>query len=466
MAIKTTETKFSGISKDYDLRLDSKFYLFVNKNGFKFLKSASKTFIKLKSLLNLEYIPFEYEDDKKYKGLQTAKGYVDEEGNIIDYFEATKEKHPKRLKFTAQEGQIIISSLKGAKIPTFKIKKDSEGFVLSNGFHIFRFVGKTFNEDFVYYILKSKELRKILDNNLSRGIGISTYKERDLLRIEIPEISTKKQEVVVKELEKIEGQISELKKRIPNTQDIIENVFSEFLGYLHSKEYIKKKTEFFNISFKEIGTKKNLRCGASYHLFWRNYDGLILGTKRNYGTVKLKELMKHDSSAILKKGILDEKRILIDKEEVEAKTGIIKEEAFVEKIDSDKIIFGDADILISKLRPYLGHVILNDKKKPYMGTTEFMPFIVNKKEANELFLKYLFLSKIFLELSTFLMAGKEHPRITPYELLILKIPKPLLDIQNKAMELMNEKLGNMKQKKEDLRQLRSELNTALINSLT
>lgn len=144
---------------------------------------------------------------------------------------------------------------------------------------------------------------------------------------------------------------------------------------------------------------------------------------------------------------------------------MIREEPYVDKIESDKILFGNADILISKLRPYLGHVIINEKNKPYIGTTEFLPFIVNKDKAILGFVKYILLSNAFLEMSTYLMSGKEHPRITPYELLILNIPLPPLNIQGRTVEIIETQLGSMKENKMELNKLRNDMNTILIESL-
>ena len=75
------------------------------------------------------------------------------------------------------------------------------------------------------------------------------------------------------------------------------------------------------------------------------------------------------NAQILKKGTLDKSYILIDLEQLEPKTGKIKDETNeVEEIGSDKVLFGDADIIISKMRPYLAYVFINDKSKNYIGT--------------------------------------------------------------------------------------------------
>ena len=75
--------------------------------------------------------------------------------------------------------------------------------------------------------------------------------------------------------------------------------------------------------------------------------------------------------------VLKREHILIEEEDVEKKTGVILNEEYVDRIESSKVLFADCDILVSKIRPYLGLVILNDKNKPYIGTTELVPYKVN-----------------------------------------------------------------------------------------
>lgn len=71
--------------------------------------------------------------------------------------------------------------------------------------------------------------------------------------------------------------------------------------------------------------------------------------------------MKVAHQEIVKKGLPSEDFILLDKENLEPRTGTILNEEIVNKLESDKIKFGSSDILISKIDPFLGHIILNDK---------------------------------------------------------------------------------------------------------
>ena len=69
-----------------------------------------------------------------------------------------------------------------------------------------------------------------------------------------------------------------------------------------------------------------------------------------------------------------------------------------------------------------------------------MPYYVDRKEANLKFVQYLFLSKNFLELSYYVMAGKRQPRINPLGLLSLWIPCPELRAQESAAKSIEDAL--------------------------
>jgi len=158
------------------------------------------------------------------------------------------------------------------------------------------------------------------------------------------------------------------------------------------------------------------------------------------------------NAQILKKGTLDKSYILIDLEQFEPKTGKIKDETNeVEEIGSDKVLFGDADIIISKMRPYLAYVFINDKSKNYIGTTELVPFKLINNDVNIYFLKYCLLSNEYISKSALIMYGKEHPRIYVKDLLAIKIPLPDLEIQQKIVSDIQQREEKSNQYKEQIK---------------
>jgi hypothetical protein len=86
---------------------------------------------------------------------------------------------------------------------------------------------------------------------------------------------------------------------------------------------------------------------------------------------------------IHKKGSTDNEYILIELEDIEEKTGrIINQNRAVNEIGSDKKSFESADLITSKMRPYLGYTITNAFDENFIGTTELLTFKVNEEKPN------------------------------------------------------------------------------------
>ena len=231
---------------------------------FLFCQKQNKKLLSLKEILIPDFNNFLFEDEQDYKGIPTGQDYLDEDGEIISYQEISKEEHPDRLKYSANNHNILISSLKGAKSPALNFNYDISNFVFSNGFYVFK-VNNNWNLKFILYILRTQKLRNVLDNNIYRGIGISAYKLKDLLKIKIPEMSKDIQNKTVKQIEPIENRIKELKKQIKQPVDVVNIVFCREFGFDYEKfENLKK--EKINISdFSNFGNNRDLRNSFKFH---------------------------------------------------------------------------------------------------------------------------------------------------------------------------------------------------------
>lgn len=181
----------------------------------------------------------------------------------------------------------------------------------------------------------------------------------------------------------------------------------------------KPKTQM--ISFAKIANHANLRCDAKYRLFWGEIgDTLFPDSKVPCFPMKLATVDHRVEK--LKKGELDSEYELIELEDVEQRTGNLLTSTPVTKIKSDKLLFGDADLLTTRLRPYLGKTILNDRSRPMAGTTEWIPLKVQRDRLHPLLLKYYLLSPVYIDNAARLLSGKEHPRIAESDILSLKVP--------------------------------------------
>ena len=201
--------KFSDFKSDELFRMDSKFHILHKKVGWNIFNTNAKNLIYLKEILTPKYEIFEYEDNKEYKGIPTGRDYLNEFGDIISYQIVTKEEHPNRLKYKVNNNCILISSLKGAVTPALNFDFDLFDYVFSNGFYIFE-VNKNWDKKFVLYLLRTKRLKDVLDNHIYRGIGIASYKEEDLLKIQIPNIDLTTQKKVIKQIEQKQEQIGKI----------------------------------------------------------------------------------------------------------------------------------------------------------------------------------------------------------------------------------------------------------------
>ncbi|MCK4641333.1 MAG: restriction endonuclease subunit S [Candidatus Marinimicrobia bacterium] len=179
-------------------------------------------------------------------------------------------------------------------------------------------------------------------------------------------------------------------------------------------------------------------------------------------------IIKLSKKATLKKGLLDEPRILIDFEQVESLNGrIIDFKNIVVELGSDRIEFGDCDFLTNKLRPYLGYTILNNPELKLIGTTEFIPFdIRNKKKTMPEYIRYLLLSTEYLEKSIFLMSGKEHPRITSIDILNIKIPLPKYSIQEQIVREIQQREVKSEKALEEVKRLRKKIDDLISEELS
>ena len=113
------------------------------------------------------------------------------------------------------------------------------------------------------YLLRLKKLKSIIDNNIYRGIGISTYKVKDLLRIPVRQLSKQEQIDTIKSINPIEKKIAVLKKRKHSIKTIIDTVFQRRFG-LDFQDYIqiekRKNIKIANVSL----AKSNSTLRLSY----------------------------------------------------------------------------------------------------------------------------------------------------------------------------------------------------------
>src|SRR3989338_1638336 len=288
MPLKQFTTDFQELAKDSYLRNDEKFHVFLNSLNWNLFDAENKNLISLKDILIDDYENFEYEEGEKYRGIPTGQTYLDEDGYIKSFDLVTSEDHPGRLKYRISNENILISSLRLAKSPALYFENENlTDYVFSNGFYIYK-VKEGWNKKFVLYILRTKRLRSILDNNIYRGIGISAYKDDDLKKIKIPLVSKPAQDKIVAQIEPIEKKIKELKNQITPPQEVINEVFArEFKFDLKKFEELKKIKNYY-LELSKFADNRDIRQSVKFH---REAGAFVISQLRKVTDKKIKHFL-------------------------------------------------------------------------------------------------------------------------------------------------------------------------------
>lgn len=197
----------------------------------------------------------------------------------------------------------------------------------------------------------------------------------------------------------------------------------------------------FLTKLSNIALQSQLRLDPKYRYFKdeRNNRTTLLNSIKNKSDVALSSILELAKTSVVKKGELEEEMILVDLDNIEAGFGSLKQERLVSEIGSDKVLFGDSDIVCSKLTPEKGHFFINDKNKKYIGTTELIGYKLKNYRWNIKFLLYLLLHKDFRRDLEFLTSGKTHPRIQIPDFLAMRIPFISYDRQVEIVKQIEEK---------------------------
>lgn len=269
-----------------------------------------------------------------------------------------------------------------------------------------------------------------------------------------------------KKIEGIETQINENEKSIKSTQSTIDTVLCKYK--VKSDNQTDHRVDIFVTDFLNFGERRYLRSGAGYHAFWEVHKGLLFDDANpKHPIYKLGDIIALHRTEILKKGALHKEYILLDLEDLEPLTGrILNEDKIIDEIGSDKVVFGDCDIIISKIDPYLAYIIINDKDKPLIGTTELLPFkLKSSVDVSLEYLKYLLLTDEYIGKSSLLMYGKRHPRIHPNDLLNIKVPIPDIKMQEKIVDEIKTEESRSFEQQQEIKRLRSQIDEVIYEAI-
>lgn len=261
--MKTFHSRLSTCAEDAYLRVDEKYHSAIKDNAFNLFNTNDNVF--LSDILIEDYKLFDYSDGNEHKGIPTGQAYIDEDGDIITWQSVTEDNHPGRLKYLISSDHILLSSLRLAKSPALNFDFENiDDFVFSNGFYIFK-VTCGWDKRFVLYLLRSKKLKKLIDEKIYRGIGISSYKIKDLFRINIRNLSLAEQAAAMELIAPIDNKIRVLKQAKLSVQGIIDSVLKREFSFNYEKfEELKNNTQFSR-AIVSFANNPDLRFSAKFH---------------------------------------------------------------------------------------------------------------------------------------------------------------------------------------------------------
>lgn len=470
MEVNCLQTSLADFNKEKTLRFDVKFH-----NVFTKIIETRTTipFLNFFEIGKKEYRECEINEIKYVEiGSVTSDGDI----NVLDLSDskgpdlAEKERLVKKIEngdvFKPEEGSLLITSVRPNLKKFVPVTDEEQDFYFTKAFIYLRPKQNLIESRLLKYLLRTVLFERLV--GLCReGKGYPTLKEGDLKFFFIDSNLIEKLKFNrAKLLEKIdenERAIYRIKQKIESLQDIIDDVFVRYK--VKSKRLADGREEHFSIDSRKVGDNLFLRLGARYYAFFEVHQGLLFDEDGTFEQIPLGRLIKRYKAQVLKKGALEKSYTLLDLEQLEAKTGrILDETNEVEEIGSDKVLFGGADVVISKIDPYLAYVFINDKNKNFIGTTELVPFKLNAN-IDVHYLKYCLLSNEYIEKSALIMYGKRHPRIHIKDLLSIKIPLPSLKIQRKIVSEVQQREEKSNQYKEQVKKLREEIDSLIYENL-
>lgn len=195
----------------------------------------------------------------------------------------------------------------------------------------------------------------------------------------------------------------------------------------------------FGSTARDVGRQLFLRADPKYRVYFDLENGRSFSPLGR--EIRLRECMLPYFPKMVQKGPLPQARRILDLADVAPNTSIIIQnddgsDRFVEAVGSTRLDFSDCDLVFSRLEPYLGKIVFNDRSQEWIGTSEWIPLRINSDLASPLFLKWLLLSPQLINVfGTYwkLRSGKRHARMNQWELEHLRIPLPPRELQLKVV---------------------------------
>lgn len=464
-----TFTKLSRISTDYFLRCDEKYHYIESISGFNIFNVPDSEQILLKDILEEHYNKFIYEEDKEYKGIPTGQAYIDNDGDIIGYQLVTLDDHPNRLQYSITNSHILISSLRLAKSPALSINDGHEhDYVISNGFYCF-IVKNGWEKRFILHLLRTSVIKSIIDNNIYRGIGISSYKSRDLLKIPIRNISIKEQTAVLEKISLFENKISELKSKRSSINKIIDDIFSRKFNLDYQKLSELDSHRYYVTKFLSVSQNQDLRFSARFHRPAGNY---VMKQLNRISDKKIKDFI--DEPIVLGAGVSPTdfdsngtayyvsmatiKTLSIELDD----TQLLSDDYYSSHLNKNVKI---NDIIMARSGVAIGKVAIVKEEFDGVFADFTMRIRFNKEKYNPQFAYYYFRTTYFQYLIEVYKKGLQNRNIYPSIIQEFPIPDISLSEQQKLVDEIDNNIHEQDKINEEILKLRKKIENIIIATI-
>lgn len=232
-------------------------------------------------------------------------------------------------------------------------------------------------------------------------------------------------------------------KRRKGLSDLVQdNDLPQILCNFKFNEFDESLRFGFKSTIDDIINRSTLRFDPKYRWLWDKLKGKV-GVGEY--TFPLSNFFDFYKLKTVKKGDLDEETQLIELECVSPDSLALNDNVeLVDSIDSDKVYFCNADIIMPKLRTYLCKALPHPPQDA-IGSSEWFGIRCKIPGHNTEFAAFLN-SNLMQEVYCYLQNGKQHPRIPYEELKDLHITIDLSNIQfDKILDDVNKRSSLKKQ---------------------
>lgn len=250
-------------------------------------------------------------------------------------------------------------------------------------------------------------------------------------------------------------------KRRKGLPDLVQpdDLFGETSVLSNFKDGKEESLRFgFKVKLSELAVRPSLRLDPKYLHLWVKRKGNVFGQET--ALTKLGNLLLPFKANKLPKGALSSPRLLVDLANVESKMSIVSGVEEIDELGSDKIEFGESDLAISKLEPYLGKVLINQPEQEWIGSPEWLTYKATSEVFDLDYLRFLLLTPQMLEVYRCLQSGKRHARLSEADLLALIVPKASKKDQVEIAKTSRRKMNDILSKREEIEALRKEIDLA------